>query len=278
MKQALALELLAFDFAQRALVAGVVIAAVCSVIGALIVLRRMAMIGDGLAHIAFGGIAFGIFTNFVPIWSALVFTILGAIGITKVQESARLPGDAALAIFFSLGLSIGVILTSLSHGFNANLFSFLFGSILLTSLSDLLIVTSIAGFVIITVLLFYKEFFALIFDEESARVSGLPTRKLNYLLSVLTGITVIASIRIVGILLVSSLLVIPAVTAMQLSKGFNETIYLSILFSVIAVTVGLNLALITNISPSGVIALTSTATFFVTLVTKWLRVRKVSIK
>lgn len=248
------IEFLQYAFMQRALVAGIIIAILCAVIGLFLVLRRMALLGDGLAHISFGGIATGMFFGFYPILSALVFAVLGALGIQKLKKM-KVYSDSAIAIFFSFGLALGVVLISFSHGFNADLFSYLFGSILVVSLTDIGVILFVGIIVLVALGLFYKELFYITFDEYSAKASGLPVEKLDALLVVLTAVTVVLSMRIVGILLVSSMLVIPASTALLLCKSFKQTIIYSILISIISVIIGLILAYYFDLAAGGAIVI-----------------------
>ena len=258
------LELFQFVFMQRAFIAGILIAILCAIIGLFIVLRRMALLGDGLAHISFGGIAAGMLFGINNLISALIFSILGAVGIQKLKKM-KVYSDSAIAIFFSFGLALGVILVSLSRGFNADLMSYLFGSILSVSTSDIIIIL-IAGFaVLLTIFLFYKELFYITFDEVSAKASGIKVERINTLLIILTAIIVVLSMRIVGILLVSSLLVIPASTALMFKRSFKQTIVISTIISVLAVIIGLISAYYLNLAAGGAIVMILILTFFTLL-------------
>ncbi len=254
------LDFLHYGFMQRAFVAGILIALLCAVIGLFLVLRRMAMLGDGLAHISFGGVAAGMLFGIDPILSALVFSVLGAFGIQKLKQQ-KVYGDSAIAIFFSFGLALGVILISLSRGFNADLYSYLFGSILAVREQDIILISLLGLGVLSTVYLFYKELFYITFDESSARASGLPVEKLDTLLVVLTSIIVVLSMQIVGILLVSSLIVIPASTALLLFKSFKKTIMGAIVIAITAVIVGLISAYYFNLAAGGAIVMVLVAAF-----------------
>jgi len=248
------LELFQFVFMQRAFIAGILIAVLCSTIGLFIVLKRMALLGDGLAHISFGGIAAGMLFGINTLISALIFSILGAVGIQKLKKM-KIYSDSAIAIFFSFGLALGVILVSLSRGFNSDLMSYLFGSILSVNISDIIIIL-IAGFaVLLTLFLFYKELFYITFDEASAKAAGIKVGRVNTLLIVLTAIIVVLSMRIVGILLVSSLLVIPASTALMFKRSFKQTLILSTIISALAVIIGLIAAYYLNLAAGGAIVM-----------------------
>ncbi|MFZ2455110.1 MAG: metal ABC transporter permease [Candidatus Altiarchaeia archaeon] len=258
------LDFLQYGFMQRAFIAGILIALLCGVIGLFLVLRRMAMLGDGLSHISFGGVAAGMLFGVNPIISALVFSVIGAFGIQKLKQK-KVYGDSAIAILFSFGLALGVLLISLSRGFNADLYSYLFGSILAVRGQDIIIISILGLGVLSTVFLFYKELFYITFDENSARASGLPVEKLDTLLVVLTSVIVVLSMQIVGILLVSSLIVIPASTALLLFKSFKKTMLGAIVFAIAAVILGLISAFYFNLAAGGAIVMVLVAAFFAAL-------------
>lgn len=263
------LQFLEFSFVQRALIAGVAVAIICSIIGLFLVLRRHSLFGDALSHMAFGGIAIGMYTNVYPIWTAFIVSILAALAITKLRQSTNIPPDSAVAVLLSSGLALGVVLVSLSDGFSIDLFSFLFGSILLVSVEDTLMILVIAVTILSIVLILYRKLLYITFDEEQAKVSGLQVTKLNYLFIVLAGITVIASMRLVGILLISSLIVIPTITAIMFGKGFRKTALFSVSISVLSVVTGIIISYMLNLAPGGTIVLVSVVIFIATLATKY---------
>jgi zinc transport system permease protein len=258
-------EILQFAFMQRALITGTAVAITCSIIGLFLVLRRQSLFGDAMSHVAFGGIALGIFMNMYPIWTAFIVSVLAALGITKLKDSAKIPSDSAIAVLLSSGLALGVVLISLSNGFNLDLFSFLFGSILLVGFQDEITVLILDVAIISIVVFLYKKLMYITFNEEQAKVSGLDVTKMNYLFIVLASITVITSIRLVGVLLISSLIVIPNVTAMLFGKGFRKTAIISILVAVCSVEIGIMLSYIWNVAPGGTIVLTSITIFIFTI-------------
>jgi zinc transport system permease protein len=258
-------EVLEFEFMQRALIAGVAVAITSSVIGLFLVLRHNSLFGDALSHAAFGGIAVGLVANIYPLWTGLTLSILGALGITKLRQYAKIPADASVAILLSSSLALGLLLISLSGGFTLDLFSFLFGSILLVSVEDTLAILAMTGIILSIVILLYRQLMYITFDEEQARVSGLPISKLNYLFVVLASVAVIVSMRLVGILLVSSLIVIPNVTALLFGKGFKKTALISVSVSIFSVVAGIAISYAANLAPAGTIVLISTAVFLVVL-------------
>lgn len=258
------LEFLQYAFMQRAFVAGILIAMLCAAIGVFLVLRRMSLLGDGLAHISFGGIAAGMLFKVYPLVSALCFSVISAIGIQKLKQM-KVYSDAAIAIFFSFGLALGVVLVSLSHGFNTDLFSYLFGSILAVSEADIMLILGVGLATLAALAAFYKELFYMTFDEESARAAGLPVERLNTLLLVLTAVAVVLSMRVVGILLVSSFMVIPASIALPLCRSFKQAILASVLICVAAVIAGLALAYYFDLAAGGAIVLVLVAAFAATM-------------
>jgi zinc transport system permease protein len=253
---------------QKALITGIAVAIICSAVGLFLVLRRHSLFGDALAHAAFGGIAVGLFTNIYPIWTAIVVSVLAALGMTKLRQSTRIPPDATVAVMLSSGLALGIVLMSISGGFSVDLYSFLFGSILLISQEELFIIIALSAGIMAILLPLYKKFTYITFDEEQAKVSGLQVSKLNYLFIVLASIAVIASIRLVGILLISSLIVIPNITAMMFGKGFKKTAAISGAVAVSSVISGIMISYAANVATGGTIVLVLVVGFLATLTAK----------
>jgi len=264
------LLLLSQPFIQRAFLIGVIIAVPSSIIGVFIVLKKMSLIGDGLAHTAFGGLALGYYLNVVPLWAAAVVVILGSIGITKATRSTKISGDAAVAVILQLGLASGIVLLSLARGYGVNIDSLLFGSILLVETPQITIALAVMLITLVTVLLFYKELFSTAFDETQARASGINTSLFEYLVSILSGIVVIASIPIVGVLLISAMLVLPALMSLQVSGSFKQTILISPIFGVVSVVLGLLTSIVLDSASGATIVLVALFIFMIILVAKWL--------
>jgi ABC-type Mn2+/Zn2+ transport systems, permease components len=263
-------EILQFGFIQRALISGIAVAVSCSVIGLFLVLRRESLYGDALSHVAFGGIAIGLFTNVYPIWTAFAVSILASLGITKLRDSTKIPGDSAVAVLLSAGLATGVVLIGLSGGFSLDLYSFLFGSILLISYNDQSMILVLSLIVLAIMYKMYRKLMYIAFDEEQAKVSGIDVIKLNYLFIVLASVTVITSVRLVGVLLISSLIVIPNITAMMFGKGFKKTLLISIFTAVLSVVGGIVISYVMNLAPGGTIVIISVAVFLAVISTKYL--------
>ena len=251
------LSLLAEPFIQRAFLVGIIIAVASSVLGVFIVLKKISLIGDGLAHTAFGGLALGYYLDVVPLWAAAVVVVLGAIGITKTTRSKRISGDAAVAVILQLGLASGIVLLSLARGFGVNIDSLLFGSILLVDSTQILVAVVVLALILGVVVAFYKEMQYATFDEAQARAAGINTSLFDYLISVLAGIVVIASIPIVGVLLISAMIVLPALMSLQVSGSFRRTLLLSPVFGTISVVVGMFLSIILDTASGATIVLTA---------------------
>lgn len=255
------LEMLEMEFMQRAWLAGLIMAVICPLIGSFLVLRRQSIIGDGLGHIAFAGVAGGALWGYSPVLSAAAATIIGALAIEKVRTRLSDASDMVLAIFFYSGMGLAVIFTGLNKDGGFNLGSILFGSLMTVSSKDLLIVTALGCCTVLFVMLFYRPLQYLTFDEVSAKVSGLPVERLNLLLALLTALTVALSMRIVGLLLVSAMMVIPVACALQTARSFAATIMQSMLYGLLTVFLGLTISYYANLAPGGTIVLTGTALF-----------------
>jgi zinc transport system permease protein len=266
----MSLEILGYSFIQKGLLAGIAIAIICSLMGVFLVLRRYSLFGDALAHMAFGGISVGMLVGVYPLWTAFVVSVLGALGITKLRKSTKISGDAAIAVLLVSGLGIGVLLISTTGGFKVDLFSFLFGSIFLISLEDTLFILGISIGIVTVLTILRKQLLHLTFDEEQAKVTGLNTDRLNYVFVVLASVTVITSMRLVGILLISALIVLPNITSMMFGKGFKKTVMMSMSISVFSVISGIVLSYYLDLAPSGIIVMISVAILVGTLVAKYL--------
>ena len=262
------LEALSYGFMQKALIAGIAVGLICSFMGTFLVLRRYSLFGDGIAHVAFGGISVGLFLGVFPLWTAFIVSILGGLGLQKLRQSTKISGDSAVAVVLVSGLAVGVILVSSSGGFSVDLFSFLFGSILLISQEDTIMILALSAGIIATLTILQKQFLHLTFNEEQAKLAGMRTTLLNYAFVVLASITVVTSMRLVGILLISALIVIPNITAMQFGKGFKKTVFISMSISVISVVSGILVSYFLNVAPSGTIVVIAVGILIGTLVLK----------
>jgi len=236
------INFLQYSFIQKAFFAGSFVAIICAALGLFLVLRKMSLIGDGLAHVSFGAIALGIFFGFYPYYIAIPLVIIASLIILKISEKAKIYGDAAIGIVSAIGISGGVILASVSKGFNVDLFSYLFGNILAINNTELILLVLLSLAVLTTIYFFYWDLFSATFDEEYAKTTGIKINFINSLLTILTALTVVLSIKVVGIMLVSALLILPSVTALQISKGFKTAMFIGAIVSVISVFLGITLS------------------------------------
>ena len=264
----MSLEILTYSFMHRALISGIAIAILCSVVGLFLVLRRYSLFGDAIAHSSFGGIALGLLVGIYPLWTAYGVSIVSALIITRLKDRFNISGDASIAVLLSSGIAIGLVIIGFSGGFTIDIFSFLFGSILLVSVDDTILILSLTGVILIIILLLYRQILYSTFNEQQAKVSGIPVEKINYLIVFMAGITVVTSIQLVGVLLISALFVIPNVTAIMYGKGFKQTAIISISFSIFSVVVGILISYVFDITPAGTIVLLSISLLAVTMIIK----------
>ncbi len=246
-------ELFSYGFIQRALLAGVLIGVLCAVLGVFLVLRRLSLIGDGLAHITFGSVALALFVGLqgaAMLLISLPVVVLASLGILKLAARARLGGDAAIGIVSSLGVATGVMLSVMGQGYGVDLFSYLFGSILAITVTELLVAAGLFVAVLGLLWLYYHELVALTFNEELAVISGIKVRFLNSLLAALTALTVVLAMKLVGVMLISALLILPASAALQVARGFRMTVIISVVIALLAVVGGILLSFLFNL-PSG---------------------------
>ena len=252
-------ELLTYGFMHRALISGIAIAILCSVVGLFLVLRRYSLFGDAIAHASFGGVAVGLLAGVYPLWTAYIVSIVSALVITKIKAKFDISGDASVAVLLSSGIAVGLVIIGLSGGFTLDIFSFLFGSILLVSVNDTILVLFLAVGILTVIVLLYRQLIYSTFNEEQAKVSGIPVEKINYLIVFMAGITVVTSIQLVGVLLISALFVIPNVSAIMYGKGFKQTALISVSFSIFSVVAGIFISYVFDITPAGTIVLLSIA-------------------
>lgn len=248
-------DILQYGFFVRGLEAGIIVAFIAPLIGVFLVLRRYSLIADTLAHVSLAGVALGFLTGINPMLTALGTTVVASLGIEKLRSAQRIYGESALALFLSGSLALATVLLSLGRGFNSNLFNYLFGSIVTVTQSDVYTITVLAVVVVAVLAAFYKELVYITFSEESAKVSGIPTTRINTILILLAAVTIALAIPIVGILLISALIVIPVVSALQLRKSFAQTILYAEAVSLFSVITGVFVSFYLNLSTGGTIVL-----------------------
>ncbi|CAN5356046.1 zinc ABC transporter permease ZurM [soil metagenome] len=257
------LNLFQYDFIVKGLIAGIVIAIIAPVIGIFLVLRRYSLIADTLSHVSLAGIAIGFLTGINPLFTAIAATVLSSAVIEKLRSSKKVYGESALALFLSGSLALAVVLIGLAHGFNSTLLNYLFGSVVTVSNIDILTVSILGLIVLIIVGILYKELVYIAFDEDAAQVSGIKIKLINMIFIILSAITISLAIPIVGILLISALIVVPVVAALQFKKSFLPTIFIAQVFSVFSVLAGIIISFYLNLAPGGTIVLVTLAIFFI---------------
>jgi zinc transport system permease protein len=249
------------EYMQLALLAGLVVGACAPLIGGFLVQRRMSLMGDGIGHLAFAGVAVGLVSGLWPVWTALVVALLGAVAVERLRMRAGTSGDLALALFFYGGIAGGVVLTGAAGSLDASILSYLFGSIITVRAGDVLVVAALGALILVSVSITGRALFALVVDEEAARVAGIPVSVLNIMLSALTALTIVASMRVVGVLLVAALMVLPIGTSRLLARSFRGTLGVGMLVGTGAVVIGLAAARAWGLAPGGTIVLVAALAF-----------------
>lgn len=255
--------LLQYEFLQNAFLTGMIIGVIAPLLGVFIVVRRLSLIADALSHVTLAGIAaslllekkFMVFSGLNPLYMGMAFSVGGSLFIEKLRTVYKHYQELAIPIILSGGIGLGVIFISLADGFNTDLFSYLFGSVSAVSRADLWTILIISILVIALVVLLYKELFLLSFDEEYAKATGIAAKTLHFVFIVMVALVIAASMRIVGILLVSSLMTLPVAASIRFAKGFKQTIFYSILFGEVSVLGGLFLSYYLDLAPGGTIVM-----------------------
>ena len=255
------LEFVCFGFMRRALVAAALVGIAAPSIGVYLVHRRLSLMGDGIGHVAFTGVAAGLLTGVFPVLTALVAAVLGAVVIELLRERGRTAGDVALALVFYGGIAGGALLVSLAPSGGAAVFPYLFGAVLTVGKSDLVAVAIASVLVVGLTTLLRKELFAVTYDEEVARASGLPVRRYNLLVAITAAVTVAVTMRVVGILLVSAMLVLPVAAVQQSTRSFRTTVLGASLLGLVVTLAGLIVAFYVDAAPGATIVLTAIAAF-----------------
>lgn len=259
-------DFVAFDFLRHTFLTGILIGLIAPLLGVFIVVRRLSLLADALSHVTLAGIAFSLFLEkrfgigFIsPLYGGMFFSVIGSILVEKLRNVYQSFQELAIPIILSGGVGLGVIFIALANGFNTDLFNYLFGSVSAVSKKDFLVISSISIMIIGMIWLFYKELFSLSFDEEYAKASGLHAKRIHLLFIVFTAFVIAASIRIVGVLLVSALMTLPVAAAMRLAKGFRQMMILAISFGELAVIIGLISGYYLRIPPGGTIVMAAIA-------------------
>ncbi len=258
------LSIFSYIFMQKAFLVGILLALIIPCIGIIIVLRRLSMIGEALAHTSLAGVAAGLIFNFNPVLGAMIACVAAALGIDAIRKKIPRFSELAIAIILSTGIGLAAVLSGFVQN-AASFNSFLFGSIVAITQFELLLVVLVSFIVLLTFILLYKELFFIAYDEEAARLAGVPVKSINFIFTLMTAITVSVAARTVGALIVSSLLVIPVACAMQVARSYRQTVLWSMAFALIFTLTGLFIAYYARLKPGGSIVLTGVASLLLIL-------------
>jgi zinc transport system permease protein len=250
-------------FMQRALAAGLVVGVFAPLIGTFLVQKRMSLIGDGIGHVAFAGVGAGLLAGIYPVWTALAFAIAGALGIEWLRARRKASGDLALALFFYSGIALGAVLANASGGLGTSIIGFLFGQPLTVGNSEVVVILLLGSLVVGLVIALRRVLFAIVTDEDWSGVAGLPVGGMNALLAVLTAVAIVASMQIVGILLIAALMVLPVATGQLLARSFKGTLRIAVGVGVGSVVVGLTSSRLWGLAPGGAIVLVAALVFLI---------------
>lgn len=262
------MEILNYPFLIRALIAGSITGLVLSLLGIFVVLRRMAFFGDAVGHFAFTGIALGFLLAIDPILSAVIFSITLALGIGFIEGRRKLASDTVIGVFFSGSAALGILIIGMLKGYRSDLFQYLFGDILSISNSDIVISLILGVIVTALTIIFWKQLMQITFNKDLAKINAVPVNLFDYLLFILLAAATALSIKIIGIILVTALLVIPAASAQNLSYSFREMILFSVLFGLLSIIIGMILSYYLNAATGSTIVLTSIVIFVLSLIFK----------
>ncbi len=273
--------LLEYEFLRNSFLTGLIIGMISPLLGVFIVLRRQSLIADALSHVTLSGIAASLFLGKLspfwatlnPVYGGMIFSIGGALLIEKLRTVYRHYEELAIPIIMSFGVGLGVVFISLANGFNADLFSYLFGSVSAVSTGDLYLIIFISVIVLLCIIFLFKELFLLSFDEEYGKVSGLRVKTINFIFIIMVAVVIAISMQIVGVLLVSSLMTLPVAASIRVAKSFKGTIFYAIFFGELAVVGGLVSAYYFNLAPGGTIVILATLILVLAICNKQMHIR-----
>ncbi len=259
-------EFFSYGFVLRGLAAGSLVAAACALLGVFLVLKRLSLIGDGLSHVCLTGVALGLLTQTSPLYMSVPVVLLSSLGILKIMDKVKIYGDAAIGIVSAAGLAVGIFITALAGGFNADLFGFLFGSILTVGRAEVFWCAVLLAALLLFLLVFYRDLIAASFDEAFARTRGVPVRRLNAALIVFTSLAVVLAFKVVGIFLISALIILPPVSALMTARTFKQVLVLSCLFALLSVWSGVYISFVFDIPSGATVILANLAIFVLSFV------------
>lgn len=249
------LEIFTYLFIQKALISGIAISIACSMLGLFLVVKRYALFGDAISHITLSGVSIGIFLNIYPLWTSIITSTIASLGIIRLRKSTKLHGDTIISILLLSGVAFAVLFISISNGFTSDLFSYLFGNILLISNEDFITALIASSIIIASILILKDRLYYIAISVEQAKLSGIKVDLIEYIFMILASVIAIVAIRLVGILLVSAIIVLPNAASLMLGKGFKFTMLASIIISVTSVVIGIISSYYLDIAPSSMIVI-----------------------
>ncbi len=255
------MEILSYPFMVRAIIVGSLVSLCAALLGVSLVLKRYSMIGDGLSHVGFGALSVAAAMNIAPLKIAIPVVIIAAFFLLRISSNSKIQGDAAIALISSSSIAIGVIVTSMTSGLNADVYSYMFGSVLAMGNSDVVMSIILSVIVLIIYAIFYNKIFSITFDQNFSKATGIKTEFYNTLISILTAITIVVGMRIMGTMLISSLVIFPTLTSMRVFRSFKSVVISSALISVICFTIGIIVSYIMNFPAGASIVLVNLVTF-----------------
>jgi len=254
-------EMLSYSFIARAMLVGLIVSLAAALMGVSLVLKRYSMIGDGLSHVGFGALAIAMALGAAPLAFTIPVVVLAALILLRLSEHSKIKGDAAIGMIATAALAVGVMVLSMTRGGNADISSYLFGSVLVMSKDDVTLSLLLGGAVLVLFVLFYRRIFTVTFDEAFARATGLRAGLYNTLIAVLTAVTIVLGMRLMGAMLISSLIVFPALTAMRVCKSFLAVTLTAALISLMSFFIGMSLSYLLS-TPAGASVVLVNAAFF----------------
>lgn len=257
------IEMFSYGFIARAVLVGIMVSLCASLLGVSLVLKRYAMIGDGLSHVGFGTLTIAVVLGFSPLYFSIPIVIVAAILLLKLNNNSKIKSDSAIALVGSSALALGVAVTSLTTGLNTDVCSYMFGSILAMSMADVWLSVIVSIFVIILYVLYYRKLFIVTFDEEFAKASGLKVNRYTNLISILTAITIVIGMRIMGTMLISSIVIFPTLTSMRIFKSFRNVVISSAIISVLCFFIGILISYLYNVSTGACVVIVNLILFII---------------
>ncbi len=261
-------ELLSYTFIVRALIVGVLVALSAALLGVSLVLKRYSMIGDGLSHVGFGALSVSLALNVAPLEVSLPVVALTAFLLMRLGENSMIKGDAAIAIISSSAIAIGIIVVSLTTGMNVDVYNYMFGSILAMSESDVVLCSLVSVAVLVLYVLFYNKIFAVTFDESFAKATGTKAGRYNMLIAMLTALIIVVGMRMMGAMLISSLIIFPALTSMRLFKSFKSVVISAAVLSVVCFVIGIVISFVWSVPAGAAVVVVNLIAFFLFFILK----------